>query len=143
MVDIRHPWNWTVTTGRFIRAAPADAWALISRTDTWPEWGPPVSAVDPAGATLSLGLRGRVRTPVGLWLPFEITAFDPPHSWAWSVLSIPATTHAVAVAAGGCRVSFGVPAPAVAYLAVCRIALERIAVLLESSAEGSTGPAAR
>jgi len=73
-----------------------------------------------------------VRTPVGPWLPYEVTAFDPPRSWAWSVLSVPATNHVIAPAPGGCRVSFAVPTPAFAYLAVCRVALERIAALLEA-----------
>jgi hypothetical protein len=77
-------------------------------------------------------MRGRVRTPLGIWLAFEITACDPPHSWAWSVLSIPATSHAIAAVDGGCRVSFSVPAPAFAYLAVCRLALARIAAQLEA-----------
>jgi len=121
-----------LTVSRLVRAPPEDAWALISATDTWPLWGPSVSAVEPASARLALGMRGRVRTPLGLWIPFTITGFDPPHSWAWSVLSIPATSHAVAPAPGGCRVSFDVPAPAFPYLAVCRLALERIATLLET-----------
>jgi len=49
------------------------------------------------------------------------------------VLSIPATNHVVEAAPpGGCRVSFAVPTPAIAYLAVCRLALGRIATLLEA-----------
>jgi hypothetical protein len=120
-----------LTVGRLIRASPESAWALIAGTGSWPQWGPSVSAVDPADAPLSLGLTGRVRTPLGLWLPFKVTAFDPPHSWAWSVFGIPATSHSVEPARGGCRVLFGVPAPAFAYLPVCRFALHRIATLLE------------
>ena len=105
---------------------------LISRTASWPIWAPTVSAVEPADTELSLGMRGRVRTPVGLWLPFHITSFDPPRSWGWSVLWLSATGHSVEPAPGGCRVSFSVPAPGYAYLAVCRLALERIATLLEA-----------
>ncbi len=78
---------------------------------------------------------GHVWTPLELWLPFQITDFDPPRSWAWSVLSIPATSHTVEPAPGGCRVSFSVPATGFAYLAVCRLALERIAALLEAPDE--------
>ena len=104
---------------------------LLSTTSSWSQWGPSVSAVEPANAKLSLGMRGRVRTPLGLWLPFHITRYDPPCSWAWSVLGIPATSHTVAKAPGGCRISFGVPAPALAYLILCRLALERIAALSE------------
>ncbi len=125
-------WAVSPSVSRFVEASPEDAWALISRTDSWPAWGPTVSAVEPVDATISLSMRGRVRTPLGLWLPFRITAFDPPRSWAWSVLSIPATSHTIAPAPGGCRISFAVPAPAVAYLTVCHLALERIAGLLEA-----------
>jgi Polyketide cyclase / dehydrase and lipid transport len=123
----------TLTATRFIRATPDEVWALISRTGSWPLWGPSVSAVEPVDETLSCGMRGRVRTPAGIWLPFHITGFDPPRSWAWSVLSIPATTHSVEPAPGGSRISFSVPTPALPYLVVCRLALTRIAALLESS----------
>lgn len=122
----------SVTVGRFVPVAPEKAWALLAHTDAWPSWGPAITAVEPVAEPLRLGLRGRVRTPVGLWLPFQITAFDPPRSWAWSVLSIPATNHVVEAASGGCRISFAVPTPAFAYLAVCRLALGRIATLLEA-----------
>lgn len=125
----------TLSVGRFVRAPPSEAWALISRTGSWPRWGPSVSAVEPPDLELSLGLHGRVRTPLGLWPPFQITDLDPPRSWAWSVLLIPATSHTVEPAPSGCRVSFSVPAAGVAYLAVCRLALERIAELLEAPDE--------
>lgn len=125
----------SLTVGRVVQATPSEAWALISRTGNWPRWGPSVSAVDPADAELSLGMHGHVRTPLGLWLPFQITGYDPPRSWAWSVLWIPATSHTIEPAPGGCRVSFSVPTPAVAYLAICRLALARIATLLETPNE--------
>jgi hypothetical protein len=91
-----------------------------------------VVAVEPADATISMGMRGRVRTPVGVWLPFRITGFAPPHTWSWSVLTIPATSHSVQAVPGGCRIAFGAPGPAWPYLVVCRIALGRIAAILES-----------
>jgi hypothetical protein len=119
------------SVGRFIEASPDAAWDLIACTRSWPSWGPSVSAVEPSGALLSAGMRGRVRTPLGVWLPFTITRFEPPHRWSWSVLGVPATSHRVEMAPGGCRVSFGVPLPALAYLAVCRLALGRIAEQLE------------
>ena len=126
----------TLKVHRFVAAEPATVWELLSTTSSWSEWGPSVSDVEPADAELSLGMRGRVRTPYGLWLPFRITHYDAPHSWAWSVLGIPATRHIVGEAPGGCCVSFEVPAPAVTYLIVCLVALKRIAAL----AEGADGP---
>lgn len=130
----------TLTARRFIRAPADEAWALIARTGSWPLWGPSVSAVQPVNETLTVGMRGRVRTPVGIWLPFHITSCNPPHSWAWSVLSIPASTHSVEPVPGGCRISFSVPTPALPYLIVCRVALTRIAALLESSDMQSPPP---
>ena len=115
-------------------ADPGAAWALLTSTRRWPGWGPSVVAVDPTDATIVAGMTGRVRTPVGLWLPFRITRVDPPHAWAWRVLGLPATTHRVEAVPGGCRVSFGVPVVAVPYLVVCRVALSRIAALLEPPA---------
>jgi len=49
------------------------------------------------------------------------------------VLSIPATSHLVEPAGRGCRISFSGPAPAFAYIVVCRLALGRIAALLEAA----------
>jgi len=122
------------SVSRQIRATPAEAWALLVSTSTWSSWGPSVVAVEPADATIRLGMKGRLRTPVGVWLPFCITSYDPPHSWSWAVLGIPATSHTVEAAPGGCRVAFAVPALAVPYLVVCRMALKRIDGLLEAGA---------
>ena len=118
--------------GRSVRATPAAAWQLISSTDTWSSWGPSVSGVDPPETTIFSGMRGRVRVPLGAWLPFTITVCEAPRVWAWSVLGLPATRHEVHPAPGGCRVRFGVPVGAPAYLLVCRVALDRIASMLES-----------
>ena len=122
-----------ITVSRCVEATPEAAWDVLASTRAWTRWGPSVTAVDPADSTISSGMRGRVRTPVGIWLPFRITGFDPPHRWAWSVLGIPATSHRVDPAPGGCRISFGVPVAAFPYLLVCRVALRRIAELLAAA----------
>lgn len=128
------------SVSRQVAATPAAAWDLLVSTRTWPLWGPSVVAVEPAEATIRMGLQGRVRTPVGVWLPFRITSYDPPHSWSWSVLGISATSHTVEAVPGGCRISFGVPTPALPYLVVCRLALNRITELLEPSAAPGSPP---
>ncbi|MDE3205533.1 MAG: SRPBCC family protein [Acidobacteriota bacterium] len=119
---------------RTVAATPEAAWELLASTRTWAMWGPSVTAVDPPDATIEAGMHGRVRTPLGPWLPFCITRCDPPRSWAWTVLGIPATTHTITPVPGGCRISFGAPTVALPYLAVCRVALGRIARLLETTA---------
>jgi uncharacterized protein YndB with AHSA1/START domain len=116
-----------LNVARTMAAPPSAAWAVLTDLDAWPRWGPTVQGaelVEPG--PLRLGSRGKVWTPIGVSLPFEITEFDDGHAWAWKVAGVPATRHAVAPVAGGCRVSFGVPIWAPAYLAVCAVALKRI-----------------
>ena len=105
------------TVTRTMAASPDAAWDLLASTGTWARWGPSVTAVEPADTLPSAGLVGRVRTPLGIWLPFRI---------------IPATSHRVDTAPGGCSVTFEVPGPALPYLLICRTALRRIAAEIES-----------
>ncbi len=138
---------------RFVPAAPEVVWDLLVDTDRWPEWGPSVTAVELTGAEgtglvgadpgidgrhttrIHAGSTGRVRTAVGVWAPFRITGFDDGRSWSWDVAGIPATTHTLKPAAGGCRVGFGVPLVAAPYALVCRVALERIDRLARNAVE--------
>ena len=118
-------------TRRTIAADPAAAWALLTDTDRWAEWGPTVRGgeLDPPGR-FEAGATGHVRTIARVALPFELTEVVPERRWAWKVAGIPATAHAVEPVDGGVEVGFGVPAPAAPYLAVCLVALHRIDSLL-------------
>ena len=113
-------------------AAPAAvAWDLLIDTARWPAWGPTVAGAEVRtggdGTRIGPGATGRVRTPVGLHLPFEVTDFDPGRRWAWAVGGVPATAHRVEpLADDRCRVTFEVPRWAPPYLAVCALALRRI-----------------
>ncbi len=120
------------STNRTIAAPPAAAWALLVDTRRWNEWGPTVSAVECDPPVLNADSTGRVRTPVGLWLPFRVVDFVEGRHWSWRVLGVPATSHDVQSVGDGssCVVSFSVPALATPYLAVCRIALGRIERIL-------------
>jgi len=120
------------SVSRLVRADPAAAWDVLARTAAWPDWGPSVSGVDPVDAVVTPGLTGRVRTPVGLWLPFRVTSAEVGRSWSWSVAGVPATGHTITAEPGGCRIAFTVPWAAAPYLAVCRAALGRLATLLEA-----------
>lgn len=116
-------------------AAPAEAvWSLLTDTSLWPRWGPTVSDVEIADRVLGPASRGRVRTVVGVWLPFEVTSFEPGRSWTWRVAGVPATSHRIEpLAAGRTRLVFGVPWPAAIYAAVLAIGMRNIERLLESS----------
>ncbi|MDT5112432.1 MAG: hypothetical protein QOE04_2089 [Mycobacterium sp.] len=123
---------WTVS--RRIQT-PADAvWQLLVDLDDWPRWGPTVQRAELDGGVLTLGTKGRVWTPVGLPLPFEITEFVPGRSWAWQVAGVPATRHGVDPEDDGCRAWMSAPLWAPAYLPVLAIALQRIEAMAGSSA---------
>lgn len=109
-------------------AAPASAvWDLLVDPDRWPAWGPSVRAVELDAPSLAKGTRGRVQTAIGVWVPFEITAYDESRAWSWEVVGVPATDHRVDVIdERRCRAGFGVPWIATPYLAVCAIALGRL-----------------
>ena len=118
-------------------AAPMEAvWDLLVDLDAWPQWGPTVtgSRLDDGSRILRAGAVGSVRTPVGLWLPFEVTelARRPElASWSWSVAGVPATTHRVRARGAVCVVELGAPWWAPAYWPVLEIGTRRLAALAE------------
>lgn len=113
--------------------APAEAvWDVLTDTERWPEWGPSVSAVTASERVIQRGTTGRVETPVGVSVPFEITRCEP-YVWEWEVARIPATGHRVDTRPGDrCRVTFDLPPLAAGYVPVCRRALDRVASLAET-----------
>ena len=120
------------TEQRDIDAPTSVVWRLLTDTDEWPRWGPSVRAIEAPTRVIGFGTRGRVQTATGLWLPFEITAWQPERYWAWRVAGVPATGHRVEpLAPQRCRVSFSIPRWAPFYRPVCRSALRRIAALAE------------
>ena len=105
-------------------------WEILIDTRQWPLWGPSVSAVDCPKQYISAGMRGRVKTAVGIWVPFAITLFEPPTYWNWKVAGIPATGHRLKkFGPRSCEVIFEMPIAAFPYALVCRQALSRIARL--------------
>ena len=126
---------------RSIRAAPETVWKIITDTHQWPRWGPSVQRVESPNRFIQKGDRGRVKTAAGIWLPFEITEFEPERYWAWKVAGVRATGHRVEPVGnagsdpdepGGCRLIFEAPAIAFPYLSVCRWAAGRIRRMAEA-----------
>jgi len=106
---------------------PAVAWRLLTDTHAWPQWGPSVRSVNAPARFIGPGLRGRVQTSLGFWLPFEITDWEEGRAWAWRVGGIAATGHTVTPAGpDACRVTFTIPAWAPFYVPVCRAALRKL-----------------
>lgn len=114
-------------------SAPASAaWGLLTDTSRWPQWGPSVTRVESATQYIGPGGTGRVQTIIGVWLPFRVTEFAAGQRWKWEIAGIPATGHRVEpLGPDRCRVVFEVPLLAAPYLAVCRLAVERIRNILE------------
>ena len=111
-----------------ISGSAAEAWRLLTDTSRWPEWGPSVSRVE----CTERHIGPRVQTVIGLWLPFRITECTDGRHWSWEVAGIPATGHRVeALGPDRCRVVFEVPLLAAPYLAVCRLAVQKIRTILE------------
>lgn len=115
-----------------IKVPAAAAWNLLTDMSRWPEWGPSVCRVESAEKCLGPGSSGRILTVFGVWLPFRVTEWVAGQRWVWEVAGIKATGHRVeSLGPGRCRVTFEVPLWAVPYLAVCRLAAEKLRKILE------------
>ncbi len=112
---------------------PCDrVWDLLVDTARWPDWGPSVRAVTCRDRRIRRGSTGWVETPLGLKVPFRITELEAGRFWTWRVCGISATGHRVEPQGGGrCRLTFTLPALAAPYAIVCRLAIRRIAALLQ------------
>ncbi|WP_144798895.1 hypothetical protein [Halorubrum depositum] len=126
----------TLAVGRDVAVAPSIAAEALRDTRAWPDWGPAIDAVESDDRYVTRGTTGRVLVG-GAWLPFRVTACNG-RRWEWRVAGIPATGHRVDSYAGESdrsRVVVEVPIVAAWYVPVCRRALDRFAVLVESDGE--------
>ncbi|MGD8777186.1 MAG: SRPBCC family protein [Syntrophobacterales bacterium] len=117
---------------RLVKVSPEAVWDLLTDTYRWVEWGPSILEVQSSERYIRRGSRGRVRTAVGIWVPFVVTEFDPGCWWSWQVGGVRATGHRVEPQDGRvCRLIFTVPVYAAPYLVVCKMAMGRIVRILE------------
>jgi hypothetical protein len=122
-----------VTAKADILAQPDAIWSLLTEFDRWPEWGVSVTAVESDATEVAPGVRGRVRTPLGIWLPFVIGDVVPQSFWGWRVAGVPATGHYLEPRSGFTRVRFTVAWPAAPYLAALATSLRRVKILVEEA----------
>ena len=121
---------------QLIDAPPGAVWDELTRVSRWSRWGPSVVDVECDDECIRRDSRGRVRTALGFWLPFEVTAMEPGRSWRWRVGGIPATGHRVEPEGPGrCRLVFEIPWWAALYAPVCRAAANRIARICAATTE--------
>lgn len=117
-----------ISVGKTFSASPEMLWDLITDTAQWPCWGPTVKAVRSSERYISKGSKGEVLTALGIWLPFVVTHYEHECFWDWKVASVRATGHRLEPAeAGGEILWFEVPVIAFPYIAICWMALTRIA----------------
>lgn len=121
-----------VSVSRAYRSPCSRIWELLTDTEAWPQWGPSVKAVECEKRFIQKGTEGRVKTAAGFWLNFVITGYEEGRFWTWRVAGIPATGHRLEPRDEGyCHLTFQIPLLAYPYKYVCRIALNRIAALLD------------
>ena len=117
-----------ISVGKMFSASPDMLWDLITDTTRWSRWGPTVKAVRTSEPYIRKGSEGHVLTPLGIWLPFVVTDYEHERFWKWKVASVRATGHRLqSTDAGGALLWFEVPVMAFPYIAICRLALTRIA----------------
>jgi hypothetical protein len=117
---------------RSFRTPCIQIWELLTDTTAWPQWGPSVKTVECRDRFIRQGTKGRVKTAAGFWLPFIINGYEEGRFWSWKVAGIPATGHRVEPQEdGNCQLTFEVPLLTAPYAYICKIALERIAGILE------------
>jgi len=112
---------------------PAEVWERYAVPARWPQWAPQITAVTASAPRIAAGVSGRVHGPLGLRVPFVITAVDEHRrTWAWRVRIGPVRLqlrHGVELHPSGSATWLRVrgPAPVVAaYLPVARLALHRL-----------------
>lgn len=115
-----------------LHSPSGDVWDIITDTTRLPEWGPSIIALDCMDRFITKGTRGTVRIPIGIWVPFVITAFVNKRYWSWDIWGIHATGHKLEpLNECSCNIYFEVPTLVAPYLFVCWIAIKRIEAILQ------------
>jgi len=118
-----------------IDAPPSEVWKRLVEFRHWPEWGPSVRAVEAHGQAeaVAAGVTGRVQTLLRIWLPFEITSFEPGREWSWKVAGLAATGHRVIpISPSRTAVEFSVPRHFAPYVRVLDRGLQKLKTVVES-----------
>jgi hypothetical protein len=113
-------------------AAPSDRiWPYVAEFEWWPRWGVSISDVESEANRVAPGVTGKVRTRLGLWLPFTIEDVVPGSFWDWSVAGVRATEHHLEPQRDHARVRFTAPLVVAPYAAVMTASLKKLKRLVE------------
>jgi hypothetical protein len=73
---------------------PGEAWERYAVPVRWSQWAPQITGVELSVPRLVTGVRGRVRGPLGVTLPFVVDTVDEAaRRWSWTVSLGPARLH--------------------------------------------------
>ena len=73
---------------------PGEVWERYAVPARWPEWAPQITGVEVPVTRLAAGVRGRVRAPLGVVLPFVVETVDEAaRRWSWTVSVGPVRMH--------------------------------------------------
>ena len=73
---------------------PAEVWERYAVPARWPQWAPQITGVELPVSRLAAGVRGRVRGPLGVTLPFVVETVDEAaRQWSWTVSLGPVRLH--------------------------------------------------
>ena len=109
------------------------AWRRFARPSLWSDWSPQIRSVDVDFDLIAPGLHGTVHGPVGLRVPFVVTAVDEAaRTWSWRPRFGPVTLslgHEVHEEPGGSSTVLRISGPApivLGYAPVAQLALNRL-----------------
>ena len=76
----------TVTLHATGPVAPDEVWERYAVPARWSDWALQITGVELPVARLAAGVRGRVRVPLGVSLPFVVESVDEAaRRWSWTV----------------------------------------------------------
>jgi hypothetical protein len=113
---------------------PGEAWERYAVPARWPDWAPQITGVEVPVSRLAAGVRGRVRGPLGVTLPFVVDTVDETaRRWSWTVSLGPVQVHLLHWVAegpdGGSTTGLRISGPAplvVGYAPLAQLAISRL-----------------
>ena len=75
--------------------APIDVvWSVFTDVERWPTWASSFTSVELIDGPMRLGAKARIRQPRLPTVVWEVTKWEPGHSWTWTATSPGARTEA-------------------------------------------------